>query len=120
MRLLKKTAIIWHAEFAIQVADDVFVMDVSNSVIRNLTNTPATMDGWPMFSFDNNWVYYSSFETGSYCIYRIKPDGSDKSKLTSSNNDEEDARVCLSKDGKWFIYNKKINTTIEIRQLKDI
>lgn len=100
--------------------DDVFIMDVDHFTIRNLTNTPAEMDGWPMFSYDNHWVYYSSHDSGSFCIYRIKPDGTMKTKLTNTTGEDEDARVCVSKDGKWLIYNRKTLNTIEIRVLKNV
>ena len=100
--------------------DDVFLMNVETADIRNLTKTPVTYDGWPMFSHDNQWVYYSSAETGVFCLYRIKLDGSEKTKLTNPAGAEEDARVCVSKDGSWLIYNKRTLNTIEIRQLKDI
>lgn len=101
-------------------SDDVFLMDVDHFTIRNLTNTPAEVDGWPMFSYDDHWVYYSSHDSGSFCIYRIKTDGTMKTKLTSGTREDEDARVCVSKDGKWLIYNRKTLTTIEIRALKNI
>jgi len=100
--------------------DDVFIMNVVNAEIYNLTKTPTTYDGWPMFSHDNQWVYYSSAETSIFCLYKIKLDGTEKTKLTSPSRAEEDARVCVSKDGSWLIYNKRILNTIEIRQLKDI
>lgn len=101
-------------------SDDIFLMDVDHFSIRNLTNTPSEEDGWPMFSYDNHWVYYSSHDSGSFCIYRIKTDGTMKTKLTSGTGEDEDARVCISKDGKWLIYNRKTLTTIEIRVLKNI
>lgn len=101
-------------------SDDVFLMDVDRFTIRNLTNTPTEMDGWPMLSYDNHWVYYSSHDSGSFCIYRIKTDGTMKTKLTSVTGEDEDARVCVSKDGKWFIYNRKSLNTIEIRVANNI
>ena len=100
-----------------QTTDDVVLMNVATSALKNISGTPAINDGWPMFSHDNQWIYYSSFETGNYCIYRIKPDGAGKTKITSAKINEEDARVCVAKDGQWIIYNKRIGSTIEIRAM---
>ena len=97
-------------------SDDVYSMDVKTGSLQNISNTPHIRDGWPMTSYDNQWVYYSSAESGSYCIYRIRPDGTDKTKLTDSGG-HDDARVCIARDGKSFIYNQQRGRTIEIRQM---
>jgi Tol biopolymer transport system component len=68
-----------------------------------------------MFSFDGQWIYYSSLESGIYCVFRIGIDGKGKTQLTFPGPGEEDARVFVSHDGNWFIYNKRIGSTIEIR-----
>lgn len=98
-------------------SDDVVLMDATTLELKNITGTPQINDGWPMFSYDNKWIYYSSMESGVYCIYRIMRDGTEKTKITSPNRNEEDARVCVSKDGKRIIYNKRIGNTIEIRRI---
>jgi len=95
-------------------ADDVFILDMKTAISRNLTQTPGSTDGWPMFSPDGKWVYYSSMESGTYCIYRISPDGKTKEKLTSAMTGEEDARVCVSQDNAKVLFNKKVNKTIEV------
>jgi tol-pal system beta propeller repeat protein TolB len=100
--------------------DDVFLLNMENGSIQNISKTPEVTDGWPMFSFDNQWIYYSSYETGVYCIYRIKLDGSGKEKLTTAKEGEEDARISISRNGSWLIYNKRIGKTIEIRQLGNV
>ena len=97
--------------------DDIMLMDARTFKMKNLSATPQVRDGWPMFSHDNQWVYYSSFETGSACIYRIKPDGSKKTQLTFAAANEEDARVYVARGCGWFVYNKRVGNTIEIRSL---
>jgi len=94
--------------------DDVFIMDLDRSVSDNVTRTPYNLDGWPMFSSDGEWVYYSSFINGIYNIYKIRPDGKDRQQLTDAAEGEEDARVNISGDRKIMIYNKKIGKTISI------
>jgi Tol biopolymer transport system component len=100
--------------------DDIFTADSLNQNPKNITNTPSSRDGWPVFSYDGEWIYYSSLETGTYSIYRIKPDGTSKTKLTHPKSNEEDARVSVSRDGNEMIYNKRYGSTIEIRSLKNI
>jgi len=99
-------------------SDDVMIADSLNTTQQNISGTPTIRDGWPMFSYDGKWIFYSSMESGSFCIYKIKLDGSGKTQLTQAKTDEEDARVSLSRDGKNLIYNKRYDDTIEIRILK--
>jgi Tol biopolymer transport system component len=101
-----------------ELHDDIFVADSLNKNPINLTNSPSIRDGWPVFSYDNQWVYYSAMDNGTFCIYRVRPDGSDKTKLTSAPAGNEDARVSLSRQGDNMIFNRRYNKTIEIRGLK--
>lgn len=96
-------------------SDDIIVADSNNTTQVNITKTPAINDGWPVFAYDNQWVYYSSMESGSYCVYRARLDGSEKTQLTRSRNNEEDARVSPSRDGKYMVFNRRHGATIEIR-----
>ena len=97
--------------------DDVVLMDISSGEIRNLSGNPRIQDGWPMFSHDGSWVYYSSMENGEHRLYRIRTDGTEKSNLLSTSDHVEDARVCVAKDGSWLIFNRRVGKTIEIRRL---
>ena len=99
-------------------SDDVVIADSLNKQQKNISNTPAVRDGWPMFSYDGKWIFYSSMENGSYSIYKIQIDGTNKKQITKAAADEEDARVSLSRDGKRMIYNKRVGETIELRSLK--
>lgn len=97
--------------------DDVMMADSMFGNTVNISKDPMIMNGWPMFSHDSHSIYYSSMESGAYCIYRINTDGSGKRKITAAKSNEEDARVCVSKDGSSIIYNKRLGKTIEIREL---
>ena len=98
-----------------ETSDDVFVMNMNNGLTENISDTPFVMDGWPMYSPDGKWIYFSSLENGSYSIYRIKTDGSDKIQISHAKEGEEDARVFVSNDSKTIVYNKRSGKTIEIR-----
>ena len=97
-----------------EATDDVFILHVPSFVLDNLTQTPSVFHGWPMFSYDGQWVYYSSMEKGTYSLYRIKTDGTGKQQLTQADHGEEHARVSVSADGKFMIYNLKAGKTIAI------
>jgi Tol biopolymer transport system component len=99
------------------MSDDIFVADSLNQNPVNISGTPAIRDGWPVFSHDNHWVYYSSMDTGNYCVYRVKKDGTEKVRLTNARSDDEDARVSPSWDGKLIIYNKQHGGTLGLREL---
>lgn len=96
--------------------DDIFLMDLMTRSITNITNTPPVRDGWPMFSHDGQWIYFSSHQSGVFCIYRIQKDGSLLEKLSNPGPAEEDARVYVAHDGKSFIFNRRSGNTLEIRQ----
>ena len=95
-------------------SDDVYLLPVRNFLPENLSKTPGVYHGWPMFSYDGRWVYYSSMENGTYSIYRIRTDGSNKEPVKEAKPGEEFARVNVSRDGTFMIYNIKLGHTIWI------
>jgi len=96
------------------IADDIYLMPTNGSTMTNLSNTPNVNHGWPVFSHDGMWVYYSSMEKGSYSLYRIHPDGSGKQQLTDAKAGEEHARVNIARNGKFMVYNIRQGGTISI------
>lgn len=101
-----------------ELADDVALLDVATGTVRNLTNTPTVVDGWPMFSADGRWIYYSTQLTGRHALHRIHPDGTRDETLTNAARGEEDGRAFVSRDGKRVVFNKRSGTTIDIRVLE--
>lgn len=95
-------------------SDDVAVMDMSTGLVTNLTNTPRITDGWPMFSADGKWIYYSTMATGRHSIHRVHPDGQGDETLTDAAPGEEDGRAFISRDGRTLIYNKRKGGSIDI------
>ena len=96
-------------------SDDLYVMNVTNKVSENITNTPEIPDNWPTFDKNGSWIYFSSMKNGSNCIFKMKPDGSEVTQITYPlEDDEEHARVFISQDNKTIIFNKKVGKTIEI------
>ncbi|MFA6516079.1 MAG: hypothetical protein WCU83_03000 [Bacteroidia bacterium] len=96
------------------VSDDIFVLDCSTFIADNITNDPIIRDGWPMFSPDGKWIYYSSMETGVFCIYRISVKTRQKVQLTYAGPAEEDARVFISSRSKRIFYNRRKGNALAI------
>jgi TolB protein len=94
--------------------DDVFMLDTSSFQSTNITNTPGIRDGWPMFSRDGTHIYFSSLEKGSFSIYRVNSDGTEKMQLTDAPRTEEHGRVFVSADEKLIVYNINQGGTIAI------
>jgi TolB protein len=98
-------------------SDDVVILDVETGALSNLTNTPLVIDGWPMYSADGQWIYYSTTSSGQHSIHRVRPDGSGDETLTRASVGEEDGRAFIGRDGRTLIYNKRKMDAIDIRRL---
>jgi TolB protein len=96
------------------VSDDICMMDMATGVTTNITGDPGIRDGWPMFSGDGKWIYYSSMQPGPFCVFRISPDGMQRQQLTYARNGEEDARAFIATNNTKLIYNKRYSDRIEI------
>lgn len=97
--------------------DDIALMDMSTGLVTDLTHTPRITDGWPMFSADGRWIYYSTMATGQHSIHRIHPDGRGDETLTDAAPGEEDGRAFISNDGRTLIYNKRKGRSIDILRI---
>jgi TolB protein len=97
--------------------DDVMLLDVTAAAVTNLTNTPAVMDGWPMFSADGKWIYYSTTATGAHALHRVHPDGTGDETLTVARDGEEHGRVFVAHDGATLIFNERRPDGIDISML---
>lgn len=62
---------------------DIFIVPEKNGNVVNLTNTNGVHERNPTWSPDGKWIAFISDESGEDEIYLIKPDGTDKTKLTS-------------------------------------
>ena len=98
-------------------SDDVVILDLETGKFDNLTNTPLVIDGWPMYSADGRWIYYSTTISGQHSIHRVRPDGSGDETLTRAAPGEEDGRAFIGRDGQTLIYNKRKAGAIDIRRM---
>lgn len=87
--------------------DEIVVTDPNGQYARNITNSAAA-EGWPVWSPDSRRIYYCSDESGTFCIYEMKPDGSDKKRITTIQYPFMDARPEISADGKTLVFNRQV------------
>ncbi len=97
-----------------ETMDDVMLMDVASGRLSNLTNTPLVMDGWPVFSGDGRWIYYSTTLTGAHSVHRVHPDGTGDEVLTAAPHDEEHGRAVPTRDGRSLVFNRRKGEAIDI------
>ena len=57
----------------------------------------------PNWSPSGNYILFQKYESGQWDIWIMKPDGSNKKKVTSGEGDKTDA--CFTNDGEFIIYS---------------
>ena len=95
-------------------SDDIVILDPNDGKMQQLTTAPSITDGWPMFSTDGTWIYFSTMLSGQHSIHRRRPDGIGDETITAAGPGEEDGRAFISADGRTLIYNKRTATGIDI------
>lgn len=95
-------------------SDDIIIYTIKTAKEQNISNTPQVRDGWPVFSPDGKAVYYSSLETGSFCVVRYDLSTKTAQQMTTAKDEVEHARCFPAKDNTYFIYNIGYGETIAI------
>ncbi|MDD4009298.1 MAG: transporter [Fermentimonas sp.] len=65
---------------------DVYKSHVITDEEIRLTDADGLDDG-PEYSYDGEWIYFNSHRTGRMHIWRMRPDGSEQTQLTSDEYD---------------------------------
>lgn len=65
---------------------DVYAKNFTDTTETRLTDAEGLDDG-PEYSYDGEWIYFNSNRTGRMHLYRMKPDGSMQTQLTSDELD---------------------------------
>jgi TolB protein len=81
-------------------------MNADGTSMQNLTNSAAA-EGWPAWYPDGSRILYSSDPTGTFCLYSMKPDGTDVRQISHASGPWRDARGSVSPDGKWIVFNRQ-------------
>jgi Tol biopolymer transport system component len=89
---------------------DICVMDANGKNEKNLTNSPAALNGWPSWSPDGKQIIFSAKQNANFQLYIINRDGTGLKQLIHSAYDDRRAR--WSKDGKKIAFDRRIPGTV--------
>ncbi|MBU3679889.1 MAG: DUF5050 domain-containing protein [Candidatus Kapabacteria bacterium] len=94
---------------------DIWMMNADGSGQRKVTNAGG-QNMVPCFAPDGNWIYYCSDADGNYELYKIRTDGSQRTKLTFTSAPAENVGPKISRDGKTLAYasNRDRPTTMPV------
>ena len=91
--------------------NEVFLLDADGSNARNLTNDPASYDGWPVWSPDGRRIAFAGGPPGRdpHRIYLMNADGSGRVALTGApapNGFVYDTQPSFAPDGKRLVFTR--------------
>jgi TolB protein len=81
---------------------DIYAADVNTMEETQLTDTPFLDDG-SEYSPDGEFIWFNSNRTGTMEIWRMRPDGSEQTRITFDEN-FHDWFPHISPDGKWVLF----------------
>lgn len=82
-------------------ARGIHILDLTTRERRRL-ETGSDRDTFPYWSPRGDWITFTSQRDGNYEIYRIRPDGTDLTRLTQREG--HDAHASISPDGEWIAF----------------
>jgi len=102
--------------------NEVFVLDADGSKARNLTNDPASYDGWPVWSPDGKRIALSEGPPGRdpHRIALMDADGANRMLLTEAwgpGGYVYDTQPSFSRDGKQLVFTRYRPGEREIAEL---
>jgi len=89
---------------------DICIMDQRGKLIRNLTNNPGYMNGWPSWAPDGRSVVFSSKPKEKFQIYSIDIEGTNLQQIIKSNCD--DRRPYWFHDKKRLAFDRTVSGTV--------
>lgn len=85
--------------------DDIFLVNVQDSSLRNLTHTP-TRDGWPCWTPDGSKIVFSAVQDDVFKLFLYDVEKGSIEKLTDPRPPYDDCRADVSPDGK-IVFNRQ-------------
>lgn len=81
---------------------DIFLIPADGGTPKPLTRD-ASNEVLPSYSRDGNWIYFSTDRSGGWEVWRMRPDGSDPSRVAGNGA----FAPTESHDGKWVFFTKQ-------------
>jgi hypothetical protein len=98
---------------------NIFIMDLSNGVSRQLTYGNAVEDFRPRWSPDGSTIHFISGRGGAYHLYEKSADGSDTTRLLLSDS-RDIGEAQMTQDGQFMVYRTGSGTGSRDLQLIDL
>jgi TolB protein len=89
---------------------DICIMDSLGKLIRNLTNNPDYLNGWPSWAPDSRAIVFSAKPQGKFQIYSVNSDGTNLKQMIKSTSD--DRRPYWYRDHKRLAFDRTIDGTV--------
>ncbi len=86
--------------------DDVFLMNLTDGSVENLTDTPSR-DGWPCWTPSGDGIIFSAIKDGGYKLYHLELENGTLTQLTNPHPPAFDGRAHISADGKKIVFNRQ-------------
>ncbi len=87
--------------WAVYPSYDIFLADDAGAIVEKLTSEPG-YDAEATVNFKTGRIVYTSMASGDLDLWSMKPDGSDKKRLT--NTEGYDGGAVFSRDGKKLVW----------------
>lgn len=90
---------------------EIYVFDLEDERLTRLTSNDV-YDGYPTWTPDGRAIVYASQVGGSFKLFRMRPDGTDRQQLTFGPGNDQ--RPDVSPDGTRILFNREIDDSINI------
>jgi Tol biopolymer transport system component len=92
----------------------IYVLPATGGEPRRVTaNAPSYLHGW---SLDKQWLFYTGQRNGELDIYKIRVDGGDEVRLTSTAGVDDGSE--LTPDGQWLYFNSNRSGHMQIWRMR--
>lgn len=88
--------------------DDVFLMNLSDGSVKNLTDTPSR-DGWPCWTPSGEGIIFSAMKDGGYKLFDLELKTGTLTQLTNPAPPAFDGRANISADGRKIVFNRQVS-----------
>ena len=98
---------------------DLWIIDLASGRERQLTNSPATWEGWPHWSPDGRRIAFEGdpAEPGNNDVYTIRVDGTDLRRLTSQPG--YDGNAHYAPDGRSIGFDSDRTGNVDVFVMRD-